>query len=116
MFKYLAKDLIAEILYFPLWWYSRGVFRILNIIKEQSQDMIRALGLKIWLKSIFKPMFGDYTKEGRIISFFMRIIILIFRLMAFAVWMIVLSILLLIWLSLPPAAIFMAIRSLKFGA
>ena len=112
MFKYLFKDLLAEILYFPLWWYSRGVFKILNIIKEQGQEMIRALGLKIWLKSMLKPMFGDYTKEGRLISFFMRIIILIFRLAAFIIWMTVLSILLLCWLSLPPLAIFMTARSL----
>ena len=46
-------------------------------------------------------MYGDYTKEGRIISFGMRIVVLIYKIVAMLVWLIILLVIFIAWIILP---------------
>ncbi|MFH1712917.1 MAG: hypothetical protein ABH896_01900, partial [Candidatus Jacksonbacteria bacterium] len=101
MFKYILKHIILDTLYFPIWWYSKGLLKILRWAKESLKDAERMAGLKIWIKAMFKPMFQDYTREGRIVSFFMRFVLLIFKLLMVIIWTAVLGLVILIWLGLP---------------
>jgi len=99
--KFVLIDLIGDILYWPIWWYSKGLVQTglfcLNEIKSQYQ----ILGLGTWLKNIFTPMFGQYDWEGRIISFFARLIQIIARTALLITWTIVILILFLAWIILP---------------
>jgi len=79
-FKNFIFDPIFSLLYFPLWWYSKGLINFCSWLKEKIQEMANPFVLKILLLNLAKPMYGDYTREGRIISFFMRIIHLGWRL------------------------------------
>ncbi len=105
--KYITVDIVLDILYFPIWWYSKGLQRVLSYVRNSAAFFIRRrLALGVWLKSMFKPMFGDYTKEGRIISFFMRVIVLIWKLVITVVWLVCLFVLVIIWIILPPFIIY----------
>jgi hypothetical protein len=61
---------------------------------------------------MFKPMFQDYTKEGRIISFFMRLILLVFKLVSVGVWAIILLALIGLWLALPIGTVWLIVITL----
>lgn len=99
--KYVLIDLIGDILYWPLWWYSKGTVKAglfcLNGIKDQEER----LGVMIWIKNISTPMFGQYDIEGRLISFFVRIIQIIARIVLLFVWVIFMVALFFGWLILP---------------
>lgn len=100
--KYIFIEVLWDIIYFPVWWYTKGTARIGRYCLESIQFQInRRLALGIWISNIFKPMYGDYTIEGRIISGFMRVIVLLWKLIQMIFWLIFLIILFLAWLILP---------------
>jgi len=111
MFKHLIKHLLIDTLYFPVWWYTAGFFRVLGWAKESLIGIERVAALKIWLKSMFKPMFQDTTRSGRLISFFMRLVLLIFKLLMVIVWAVFLGAILLAWLLLPITIIWLLLKS-----
>ncbi len=103
--KYLALDLVGDILYFPLWWYSAGLKMIIKDLYSNAKQTGNNLALPLLLSNIFKPMFGQYDRTGWIISFFVRLIILIFRSIFFIAKALVLVVLLIIWLVFPIIAV-----------
>jgi len=107
--KVVFVDFIKDILYFPLWWYSRGTRKALLFCLKKIRNGERWLGLKIWIINLFRPMFGQYDITGRIISFFIRLIQIIIRLILMLFWIISMIILFLIWLLLPPFVIYQII-------
>lgn len=107
MFTYIIKRLILDTVYFPLWWYSKGFIKVLNWAWNSLIAIEQRASLKLWLKSMFKPMFQDYTKEGRIISFFMRLILLIFKLVGIGLWATVLLAMIALWLALPVGTVWL---------
>ena len=63
-------------------------------------------------KHIFKPMYGQYDRAGRIISFFMRLVLLIAKLIVFLFLVILYIALILFWLILPILTIYQIIFNL----
>ncbi|MFH1235872.1 MAG: hypothetical protein V1685_02950 [Parcubacteria group bacterium] len=100
--RYLVVEILWDIVYFPIWWYSKGLVGVGRYcLSSASFHLQRRLALGIWLRSMLKPMFGDYTKEGRIISFFMRIIVMVWKLVVAVVWLVILLVLFFAWVCLP---------------
>ncbi len=99
--KSLVLDLIGEILYFPLWWYGLGLKQVVLNVGRSIKNTSRDLALPLLFKSLFKPMFGQYDREGRIISFFMRIFVTLSRLVFFFFLSLLYLIGLILWLLLP---------------
>jgi len=99
----LILQIIGEILYFPVWWYSVGLGRLIVSLAAFWRGQEAALGLFVWLKNIFVPMYGQRDLASRAISFVMRLVQIILRGAALLVWLAVLIIILIIWLALPPA-------------
>ena len=105
MFLVVLPRLLAEtfldLLYFPLWWYSTGAYVsfkwCLQLVGMGSGHFAPGL----WLANIFVPMYGQYDWEGRIISFFMRLVQVLARSFMLFVWILVCLVLFLIWLALP---------------
>lgn len=99
--KFILIELIGDIFYWPLWWYSKGLVKTglfcLNEIKDQSER----LALGVWLKNIFTPMFGQYDWEGRIISFFARLAQIIARVIILLIWSILVLAVFFAWIILP---------------
>lgn len=102
--KFIIVDLLVDFLYWPIWWYSKGLvktsqFAIHQIILEEKR-----IGLLLWIKNIFKPMYGQYDWQGRIISFFMRIIMIIGKLIQVAIWTLIMMIFFVVYLIAPVAS------------
>jgi hypothetical protein len=75
----LLVQIIWEFLYFPIWWYSQGWLRFAKSLYRFLSWQNASLGTGIWLKNIFVPMYGQTDFSGRLISFFMRLVQVIFR-------------------------------------
>lgn len=112
--RFIGKDFLGDFLAFPLWWYSKGTVKIIQFIMEKTSQRAYTLSLRIWIKNLFVPMYGQYDIAGRIISFILRIFVLMYRLILFIIWFIVLLCLLGIWLFGPIAVLYYIIYQL-FG-
>ena len=110
--KLISLILINEIrtvLYFPVWWYTKGLVKMLIGSWHFVQDFNLTLGFTIWLKNIFVPMFGQRDIAGRLISVFLRIVNIIFRGIAMLFLIALTFIFIIIWLVLPIFILFQII-------
>ncbi len=99
--KYLAVDLALSVLYFPVWWYTKGLARAGAYCAGVVGNAARSFGVRNWFKNIFKPMFGQYDIAGRIISFFMRLAMMLYYSVVLLVLIVIMLALFLFWLALP---------------
>ncbi|MFH1413182.1 MAG: hypothetical protein ABIG10_04155 [bacterium] len=103
--KVLA-DIAKDLIYFPVWWYTKGAWKMLAWIKNFLHNMLKSLALLVWVKNLFVPMYGQRDIAGFFISFFMRLFQIIFRSLAFLFFVILSLIAIIIWLSLPIVLIY----------
>ncbi len=101
VFKIIFIDIIWEVFYFPFWWYSLGFYRVIvSLIKKTKKEWYN-LGIGIHFKFLFKPMYAQRDFSGRVISFFARIIQLIFKLIVFLLISLIFLIFIILWILLP---------------
>jgi hypothetical protein len=99
--KSFAVDIIGDALYFPIWWYTLGLRHIIFNAFKSIRDTAHNLALRLLVLNIFKPMFAQYDRAGRIISFFMRVVILIARTIYIVIFAILRLIIVVIWIMFP---------------
>ena len=99
--KYVLVDLIGDILYWPIWWYSSGFKKTAESLWQRFLRMEERLALRIWFINLLTPMFGQTDWQGRLISFFIRLIQIIVRFILLLIVGAVCLIFLGIWLILP---------------
>lgn len=107
-FTYSAKvsvQIVWEFLYFPIWWYTVGFVRFGQKVLNFWRNRQAALGLLVWLKNIFVPMYGQHDFAGRLISFVIRVVQIIYRGLAMLVVFILGLAALVFWLLFPPALV-----------
>jgi len=97
----LLIDELRAILYFPLWWYSGGLLKMIRGCGRWINDFQQTLGFMIWVKNLFVPMFGQRDIPGRIISFFLRLVQIIFRGIVVLIFVILNLIFIICWIILP---------------
>jgi hypothetical protein len=97
----LFLDTFWEILYFPLWWYSRGLKKTARFCWQKIKRGWRALALSILLVNFFKPMYGQRGLDVYILSLGTHFWQLLWRIFLFLLWVIFWLLVLLIWLTLP---------------
>jgi hypothetical protein len=105
---YLPKillQILRDFLYFPLWWYSVGLWRTLLKVGTFLHEQQTILGLAVWIKNIFTPMYGQRDFTGKAISFFIRLIQIIFRGILMLFWLLLSLIFIIFWLALPPLVV-----------
>jgi len=109
-------DLAGSVLWFPYWWYTTGLIAILQATKNALIYRSRSFGIKIWIRNFFVPMYGQYDWTGRLVSVFMRFVVLIGRciFMGFEALIYVAGIAL--WIAAPPLFLFLAVMSFIQGA
>jgi len=105
----LAKDL----LWFPLWWYSVGFFKCIRWSLNFLGDWWKALGIGVWVKYLFVPMYGQRDIASRFISFFMRLIQIIVKGTIFIIWIIISITIVILWLVTPVVIIMQIFYQLK---
>jgi hypothetical protein len=106
LIKYVAIDLVGDFIYFPIWWYTKGFKKNLLFTGLKIQGAQNSLGVSIWAKNLFRPMYGQYDIQGRLISFLMRFFQLIFRSIAFAFAFVFILIIPVVWIVFPIFVIF----------
>ncbi len=102
----IASETALNIVYFPLWWYWRGLFMIVGKLAGFLSSRQQSLALFVWIRNIFRPMYGQSDWQGILISIFMRVIQIILRTIAMLFWLVVGLLLLVAWILLPPFIIF----------
>lgn len=95
----LAKDFV----YAPLWWYTRGVAGVYVWLVRRVIATWHIFGIMLWMRHLFSPMFQQYDVAGRLISFFMRIVQVVVRSMAFVATTFFLICVFLLWILAPIA-------------
>ena len=100
-FKYIFLSFVKHFLYWPLWWYTGGFFMTLKSTGRKVVSAWRGLALDIWLKNIFRPMYGQYDIASRVISFFMRLVQIIGRLALMIILTFLILLIPIIYLTLP---------------
>lgn len=112
--KFLLQDLIGDFFAFPLWWYSKGTLKVIQFILASTSRYAYTLSLRIWVKNLFVPMYNQYDIAGRIISFVLRIVVLIYRFILFVIWFLILMAFFALWLF-GPLLVFWYILYQLFG-
>lgn len=105
-------DFLFDFVWFPLWWYTVGMKRALFFVAQLFRDGNLYLSPGLWLKNIFVPMFGQHDLQGRLVSFFMRLINVIGRTIALLIWLVICILIFFIWPLLPILVIYMFFQSL----
>ena len=101
VFQRLTLEFFLDLLYFPIWWYTKGIAHQLRVCSDLFKDGNRALAPGLWLRNIFVPMFGQYDWQGRIVSVFMRFVNVIGRAIALFLWLLVAIAVFFLWILFP---------------
>ncbi|HNX10838.1 MAG TPA: hypothetical protein PKI61_01735 [bacterium] len=99
-------QLVRDIIYFPLWWYSFGFLRCAAAVGRFWARKESSLGLSIWLRNLFVPMYGQRDFLGRFVSFLMRSFQIVMRSILMLFYLILGLAALVFWLGVLPAWIY----------
>ncbi len=110
--KIIGKFLL-DIIYFPVWWYTRGLFKLLVWCQHFLGARLQGLALWVWVKNIFTPMYGQRDFASVLISFVVRVLQIIARSIAMLFWLGYILTLILLWLVVPLITIWQIIFQLS---
>lgn len=108
-FRFLIVDVLLDVLRFPLWWYARGAVVGAAWWRAQLKNGSDALALIVLAKNLGRPMFGDYTREGRAISFGVRLVQLVVSFALYLLWVLVVTAAWCAWFFVLPALIYLVL-------
>ncbi|MFH1171139.1 MAG: hypothetical protein V1778_01195 [bacterium] len=111
-FRFLIVDILWDVVRFPVWWFRYGLTNVARWWVGKVVSGEERLALVVLMKNLGRPMFGDYTREGRAISFGVRIVQLAVSLVLFAGWFVVITLLWIAWFALLPATIALLLLTL----
>lgn len=99
--KFVFIDVIGNIFYFPIWWYSKGLLRVILWYKNGITDFANYLAIPILFKSLFKPLFGMNDIVSRIISIVLRFVYFFVLMIVMVIYLILLTVFVLAYMLLP---------------
>lgn len=73
------NDIPLNILTLPIWWYTTGLSVFLGWMSKKYSYYLHTSGLLHLARHWNEPLFGDYTKGGVFISFFIRIFLILYK-------------------------------------
>lgn len=109
----LVRDIVFDFVKFPVWWYSAGLASAGRFTGAEIRNWAQRLSLVILLRNLFKPMYGDYTRTGKAISFFLRLFMFAVKFVVMVVWTVVVVSLFVVWCVLPAGLLWLFIRALS---
>ncbi len=108
-------DLIGSVIWFPVWWYTKGLKRFINWCYEGIVYRSKQYAFRVWIKNFFVPMYAQYDLTGRLISVGMRIAVISARAIALAIESLAYLFLIICWMIVPPLALTMALQNIFAG-
>ncbi len=109
---FFLREFLGEVLFFPVWWYSDGLQRFSWDLFNHLSGVEYRLGVRLLVKTIWQPMYGDRTRSGRIISFFMRLVLIGGKGLVLAVWTAVAMSAWVMWMIAPVVTLGLLFRQL----
>ncbi len=103
--KYFLVDILGGILAFPAWWYTIGLSLMGKWAIGSVRSQVRNLGLDVWMKNLFNPMYGATDMAGKLISFALRLVVILARGIAVLAWMFIVLVILVAYLLVLPIGI-----------
>ncbi len=113
--KIFTLDLFYSFGSWPLWWYGKGLRNFFVFVVDLYRRLWNNLALPILIKSWFKPMYAQYDWQGRVISFFFRTLLILWRLSIFLAVGVFYFILLVLWVIILPVAV-LALLAIIFSS
>lgn len=111
--KAIFFDTLRDIIRFPFWWYTTGLKRVFFIFINSVRSGEESLALSIWVKNIWRPMYGQYDLIGRLVSIFIRITQIIIRAALFIIWVYLSFVLVVFWVAIPVVILLQIIYQIK---
>ena len=99
-------EIIFDIFRFPWWWYSDGLSDVARWSWRSLTTTRVRVGMGLFLRHFFTPMYGDYSLAGRGISLFMRLGLVFFKLGRLALAVVWYVAVLIGWMLLLPTTLF----------
>ncbi|MEK7094607.1 MAG: hypothetical protein AAB886_00680 [Patescibacteria group bacterium] len=99
------RDFIGGVVGYPVWWYGKGLKGAALRLWRAHSSYRLSLGVSIWIKNIFVPMYGSNDIGGRIVSFLMRCVMIAIKLFVLAASSVIFAFLFLIYILLPAVAL-----------
>lgn len=101
----LALNSLRELLYFPIWWYHRGLRRTTVFCLTKAHQGWQASALPILLRNLFTPMYGQAGWDAFVLTLFSRFWQIAPRMLFVTIWWLIWLVVFLAWLALPPFVI-----------
>lgn len=111
IFQRLSLEFLFDFLYAPIWWYTKGLVRAGRFAARLVAAGNAQFAPGLWLLNIFVPMFGQYDWQGRLVSFFVRLVNVIIRSLLLIVWMILSFVVFTLWIIIPISILYSLIYS-----
>lgn len=92
---------LRDIALFPFWWYTKGIAYTAQKLVYSARRQAANFAVGLWVKNLFVPMYGQYDWQGRIISFVVRLVQIVVRSFAYAVWLVLLVCMGVFYLCIP---------------
>lgn len=105
LLKDFFLDAILKVLYFPVWWYGRGLKDFFFFCLKRIRNGWQALALSIFFINFFKPMYGQRDILAYILSVNTHFWQVLFRLALMFFWSLFWLLALILWLVSPVAAL-----------
>lgn len=103
----LLGEFIFDFVKFPWWWYSGGLVSLLSWCGNHWRETRQRIGLGLFIRYFFQPMYQDYSWQGRLISLVMRTILIIVKLVRYILASFYYLAIILGWLLLLPTCLLM---------
>lgn len=103
--KYFFADLLGGIIAFPLWWYTFGLKMMIEWLGRTIKMINQYSAVSIWIRNLFVPMYGETAVSGRIISFFVRLFMILLRGLAFIIFSLLALLIFVFYLAILPLAV-----------
>lgn len=101
-----VSDLVLEFLFdifrFPWWWYSGGLKHVGGWCWRGFNETRARVALGLFARYLFKPMYQDYSLTGRLLSFVMRLILIVIKLVRLGLSLLWYGLIVTAWLLLLP--------------
>ena len=102
-----------NLLTFPLWWYSTGLSLTWEWAKQSLRFTVKKSALRIFLRHFGDTLYGYRSLADSIISFFLRLFLLMVKIFGIAFKLALLGAVLLVYLAAMPALLALIIFYLK---
>jgi hypothetical protein len=90
------------ILTLPIWWYTTGLALFWKWFTKKFWFHLHTTGLLAFARHWKEPLYGDYTNSGKVVGFFLRIIVIAYKAVNMSFRILILSALFIVYLLALP--------------